>query len=125
MRKYFAIIAAITTFGMGPASAQYQEAVLQKIEVKNAGFDLVIATTKPGGWSFDPQHQSWAHLVYVGNKLAHPITNEMVELTRGVGALSLPTCAFDVQEGRNKQSPVAIYAVPKDAQRRASMLQVR
>ena len=43
---YLAVAAVI---GAVTAHAQQREAVLQKVEVANAGFSIVVATARPGG----------------------------------------------------------------------------
>lgn len=122
MLKQFSICAALVALGMGSANAQYREAVLQKVEVPAAGFDILLATAKPDGWRLEPHLDSWpwAPVVYLGDGLAHPITKELLRLTGGVDALTLPACSFQADDGRGSPGPVALYVVPKDGVRRAS-----
>ena len=50
MLKHLAICAALIAFTSNFASAQQREAMLQKVEVPGAAFDLVVAMPKtPGG----------------------------------------------------------------------------
>ena len=42
-------VTVATVIGTSTAQAQQREAVLQQVEVANAGFSIVIATAKPGG----------------------------------------------------------------------------
>ena len=46
MLKHLTICASLLALGMGSLSAQQQDAVLQRVELPAAGFDLVIATPK-------------------------------------------------------------------------------
>ena len=49
MLKYFSICAALVALGSGSANAQQQEAVLQKMEVPGADFDIILAMPKSPG----------------------------------------------------------------------------
>ena len=46
MLKHLSICVALIAFGIGSASAQQREAILQKVEVPGAAFDLMLATPK-------------------------------------------------------------------------------
>ena len=50
MLKHLSICAMLTAFGLGSLSAQQLEAVLQKVEVPGADFEIVLAIPKyPAG----------------------------------------------------------------------------
>ena len=61
MLKNLMIGAAFIEMAAGPAGAQHLEATLQKVEVPASSFDIVFATAKPGGWTFDPGTQRDAY----------------------------------------------------------------
>ena len=53
MLKHVSICAALIAFSVGTASAQQREAVLQKMEVPGAAFDIILAMPKSQGAIFD------------------------------------------------------------------------
>ena len=53
MLKHLSICAALIAFAAGAASAQQKEAVLQKMEVPGAAFDIILAMPKSQGATFD------------------------------------------------------------------------
>jgi hypothetical protein len=115
MLKYFSISATILLIAMNSANAQQQEAVLQKIEVPNAAFDIVLAMAKPGGTAINLRNQPDPRVVYLmGGELVSAYVGEMQKVFKEIGALTVPACAFHVA-GKDGQAhtPIGIYVVPK------------
>lgn len=60
-------MAVATVIGAGAAQSQQREAVLQRIEIAGAAFEIVIAAPKPGGASADYRATPDPNLVYLGD----------------------------------------------------------
>ena len=114
MLKQLSICAALIAVGTGSASAQQQEAVLQKIAVQGAGFDIILAMPKPAGATYNLAKSPDALLVHlIGDELALGFDGEE-KMLKALDSLQLPVCAFHV-EGKDSKArkPVAVYIVPK------------
>lgn len=112
MLKYISICAALVALGMGPASAQQQEAVLQKIEIPNAGFDIVLVMAKPDAPTIELRGQPDPGVVYLaGGKLVLAYDAAAQALLGDAAALLVPASIFHA-EHRADSSPVAVYVVP-------------
>ena len=76
MLKHLSIFTALIVLGTGSANAQQREAVLQKVEVPNAGFNLVLAMPKPGTPSLylrdQPDPNAVGYLGFHGPSLFFP-----------------------------------------------------
>jgi hypothetical protein len=118
MRNALAIIAALMIIGTGSADAQQQEAILQKIEVPNAGFDLILATAKPGSSLLYLRDQPDANVIYLGTDLVYgysDIKPEMSELL-DLATLMRPACSVQASPAdKQSRTPVVVYIVPKRA----------
>jgi len=100
--------------GAGGAQAQQREAVLQQVEVANAGFSIVIAMAKPGSPTVDYRGQPDPNLVYLAaGDLVYPYTGGRQGLGEEV-IFTAPACSFYV-EGKDfsPRMPVVIYVIPK------------
>jgi hypothetical protein len=115
MRQYLAIGAVLTAL-MSFAHAQQREGILRKIEMPNAGFDLVVATAKPGGSTSDFRSQPDPNLVYLaGGTLVYSDTGPLQELL-DAGMETHSACTFQVPRRDNgPRTPVAVYVIPKGA----------
>lgn len=110
MLKMLSLSAILIALSSGALRAQQQEAVLQKLEVPAGGFDLVIATPKPGAAAFDYREDADPLVVYTpDNKLAFAYDDEARRLLRGA-----PLQGCSLQAGGQA---VTIYAVEKREQR--------
>jgi len=110
MLRLLAICATLIIAAVSAASAQQREAVLQRIEIPGAAFDIVIAMPRPAGVIYDLAESPDALLVNLaGDELAIGFerVDEMLKMAEFVRA---PACSF---KGKGRGSPVAIYAVPK------------
>jgi hypothetical protein len=114
MFKHLSICAALFALAISPATAQ-QEAVLQRIAVPGAAFDIVVASPKAQGVKFDLARSPDALIMQlIGGELALGFDGEK-EMLKALDTLQLPAFAFHT-EGRNGKSrlPVAVYIVPRD-----------
>jgi hypothetical protein len=115
MLKHISICAALIAFATGSVNAQQQEAVLQKIAVPGAGFDIILAMPKsPGGVTYNLGNSPEALLVHlIGDEMALGFDGAE-KMLKALDALQLPVCAFHV-EGKDSKSrkPVSVYIVPK------------
>lgn len=113
MLKQFSICAVLLAFGIGQINAQQpqQEAVLQKIELPGAGFDIVLAMPKSPRTPIDLGSAPEAMVIYlVGGELA--LTFDSAEtMLKARDSLGLPIGAFHT-DGRASK-PIAVYAIPK------------
>ena len=89
--------ALLVTFLAGAAHAQQREAVLQKVEVANAGFNIVIATAKLNGATADFRGEPDPNIVYPADgELVYAYTGRLQELS-DIGILMVPACTFHVE----------------------------
>jgi hypothetical protein len=107
-------LAIATVIGAGAAQAQQREATLQRVEVANAGFDIVIATAKPGSPPVDYRGLPDPNLVYLpSGDLVYAYTASRPDLAEEAIFMP-PTCSFHVDRADySARTPVVIYVIPK------------
>jgi hypothetical protein len=113
LRKLMYVTVA-TAIGAGAAQAQQREAVLQQVEVTNAGFNIVIATAKPGGATTDYREDPDPNLVYLAaGDLVYAYTGGRQDLAEDAIFMP-PACNFRVErKDFSPRTPVVIYVIPK------------
>ncbi len=114
MLKTISICAALVVLCTCAANAQQQEAVLKKLEVPGAGFDIVIAMPKSQtGETIDYSKSPDALVVpLIGGELALAFDDEAAML-KAINTLQLSAGDFDVQsKNRKLPKPIALYVVP-------------
>jgi len=114
MLKHLSICAALIAVATSPANAQQQEAVLQRVEMPGAPFDIVYAMPKPGGVILKLASAPDALIVHlIGGELALSFDSEE-KMLKALDVLQMPVCAFHVDGKVSKSvTPVAVYIVPK------------
>jgi len=114
MFKQLSICAALLVITAGFAHAQQKEAVLERMEVPGAAFDIVLAMPKPQGAIFDLSQSPDALVMHlVGGELALGFDAEDKMLAT-LNSLRMPVCAFHVEgKDRAARNPVSVYIVPK------------
>ena len=115
MLKHLSLCAALLAFGAASANAQQQEAVLQKVTVPGATFDIILAMPKPSGATYNLGNSPDALLVHlIGGELALGFDGAE-RMMKELDTLQLPVCAFHVEGKASKsRKPVSVYIVPKD-----------
>jgi len=113
IRKLIYVTVA-TAISAGTARTQQLEAVLQQVEVANAGFNIVIATAKPGGVTADYREQPDPNLVYLAAAdLVYSYTGGRPVLAEDAIFMP-PACSFHVERRDfSPRTPVVIYVIPK------------
>jgi hypothetical protein len=113
MFKQLSICAALLVITAGSANAQ-QEAVLERMEVPAAAFDIILAMPKPKGAIFDLSESPDALVMHlIGGELALGFDGEE-KMLAALDSLRLPVCAFHVEgKDRGARKPVSVYIVPK------------
>ena len=116
MRTSLAICATLILAAMPAANAQQREAVLQRIEVPGASFDLVLAIPKTPAVIFDFSESPDAHVIHLvggllalGFESAESMLNASDSLRAAVGAFHLR------DNESNARVPIAIYKISKGA----------
>jgi hypothetical protein len=114
MLKHLSICAVLIAFATGSVNAQQQEAVLQKLEVPGAAFDIILAMPKPSGATYNLGNSPDALLVHLtGGELALGFDGAE-KMLKALDSLQLPVCSFHVENKDSKsRKPVAVYIVPK------------
>jgi hypothetical protein len=113
MLRHLSIWAALIAVATGSVNAQQQEAVLQKLTVPGATFDIILAVPKPSGATYDLGKSPEALLVHlVGGELALGFDGEATML-KALESLRMPVCAFHVESKDKPRKPVSVYIVPK------------
>jgi hypothetical protein len=115
MLKQLSVGAALIAVAVGSANAQQREATLQRIAVPGAGFDIVLATPKPGGATYNLANSPDALLVHlVGGELAL-VFEDADRMVKELDALQRPVCVFHVDgKASPSRKPVSVYIVPRD-----------
>jgi hypothetical protein len=110
MLRHLSICAALTVLSMAAAQAQQQEAMLRKIVLQNAGFDIVVAMPRPGAPAVDYRGQPDPTIGYTaGGRLVLALDANVERLVKDFSLLLKPACSLDA--GR---VPVAVFVVPND-----------
>lgn len=114
MLKHLSIGAALFAFATVSAHAQEQAAVLQKIEVAGAGFDIVLAMPKAPAATYDLAKSPEALVLHlIGGELALAFDGEE-KMLKALNSLQMPACAFHVEsKNPTARNPVSVYVVPK------------
>jgi hypothetical protein len=114
MLRYLSIFAALLALGSNPAQAQQQEAVLHRVEVPEAGFDVIVARPSSSRAIINLGRSPDALVIHlIGGELALSFDSEERMLS-ALDSLRLPACAFQVEHvGGTSREPVAVYVVPK------------
>ncbi len=114
MLKLLLTGAAIIAFGIGSASAQQLEAILQKVEVPGAAFDLMLAMPKTPTVIIDLSESPDALVIHlVGGKLALGF-EKAEDMLKATEFLRSPVGAFHIRpDNGNARVSAAVYVVPK------------
>ena len=114
MLKHLTMCATLIAFTSNPAHAQQREAMLQKVEVPGAAFDLVVAMPKTPGAVVDLSESPDALVIHLaGGELALGFESAE-QMLKTYDSLRSPVGAFRVQRnGINSLIPVAVYMAPK------------
>src|SRR6476620_4879299 len=109
MLRQLAISGALVLATMIPATAQQREAILQRVEIPGAPFDLLIAAPKPAGVIYDLAEAPDALLLNLaGGELA--IGFEHVDsMLKTVELVQTPVYSF----GGKGRTAITIFTVPK------------
>ena len=112
MPKYLTICAALLAFTVSSANAQPKEAMLQKIEVPGAAFDLILATPRPQGAAFDLAESPDALVMHlIGGELVLEF-NDAESMLEALDTLRRPVGAVHVKSPDHRSPmPVAVYLV--------------
>ena len=113
MLKHLAIFVALTAFSTAPVAAQQQEAMVQRLGVKGADFDIVLAIPKASSpQTYDLSESPEALIVHlVGGKLALGFEDPETMLST-LEFLRSPACAFQVEtQDGTPPKPAAVYLV--------------
>jgi hypothetical protein len=114
MLKYFSISVVLLTLGLSLGQAQQQEAVLHRVGVPGAGFDIIVARPSSSGETVDTGRSPDALVVQlIGGELALSFDSGE-RMLKALDSLQLPACAFQVERASAvSREPVAVYVVPK------------
>jgi len=110
----FWITSALIAFAGNSVSAQQQEAMLQKVEIPGAAFDLVVAMPKTPGAVIDLNESPDALVIHLaGSELALGFESaEQMLIT--LDSLRSPVGAVHVRrDGVDSPIPVTVYMVRK------------
>ena len=116
MLKHVSICAALLAFGIGSPSARQKEAVLQKMEIPTADYDIILAMPKASGATFDFGETPDALIIHlIGDELAVGFDSEE-QMLKTLSSLLSPVGAFHIRDNENNTTvPVAVYLVAKHA----------
>jgi hypothetical protein len=114
MLKRLSICAAFCALMSAPLVAQQQEAVLKRLELPEAAFDLVVVLPKsPPRPFYDLSESPDALVVHViGGKLVLTFEDEL-EMIKAAEFLKSPVGASRVAGEAKSSVPLAVYVTPK------------
>lgn len=108
-------IALFVTLGSGPLAAQQQEAVLRRMHVSGANFDILLAMPKsPPQWRDDLNMSPDALLIQLTGRELVVTFEDPLEMLKVAEILrsSLGSSHWVSEDGKAR-SPLTIYVVPK------------
>ena len=113
-RLLCAVVAIVTGTGLVHAGEGQREAALQKVELPNASFNLVIAAAKGGGTFEGFRNQPDPNVIYLADgELVYAYTGRLNELAE-LGVVMPPACRFYVERADfSPRTPVVVYLIPK------------
>jgi hypothetical protein len=115
MLKHLTICAALIAFTSNFASAQHREAMLQKVEVPGAAFDLVVAMPKTPGAVVDLSESPDALVIHLAGGELTLGFESAEQMLKTFDSLRSPVGAFRVQRNDvHSPVPVTVYLVRKD-----------
>ena len=114
MLRTLSIFSVLAVLGTGTANAQQREAILQRVEVPNAGFNIALAFAKQGGEPLSFSGLPDPNIVYLADgQLAYAYTEGSQELM-DISTLLAPACTFQVERRDfSPRTPVVVYVIPK------------
>ena len=115
MLKQLSIYIVLTAFGSTSLNAQQQEAVLQRMEVPGAHFDIVLAMPKqPAAAIYDLSELPDALILHLtGGELALGF-DDPIKMIAALELVRSPACTFHVDgKGSESPKPIAVFVVPK------------
>jgi len=120
MLKHVTMVGALLALGAAPVAAQQQEAVLQRMRVAGADFDVVLAIPKSPPRTLDNLNMSPDALIMhlTGGQLAVAFEDprEMVKAAESLrSSVSSFHCVSKDSVSKDSKSctPLALYVVPK------------
>jgi hypothetical protein len=113
-----AIFVGLVAVGAGSAHAQQQAAMLQKLEVTGAGFDIVVATAKRSDAGDNVLADAESLVVSAaGGELAFAVDEDMQKMLKQIRISQYPIAVFHVDSKNGKQPANGIvYIVPRARQ---------
>jgi hypothetical protein len=114
MLKLLSICAALVVFATWPANAQQQEAVLQRIEVPGAAFDLVLATPGTPTVIFDFSESPDALVIYLAGGMLALGFERADDMMKVYDTLNSPVGVFHIRDyASNMRIPITVYKIAK------------
>jgi hypothetical protein len=115
MLKHLMLCGALLALGAGPVAAQEQEAVLQRMRVAGADFDIVLAIPKSPPRVFDGLNMSPDALIIhlTGGQLAVAFEDPHEMLKAADTLLSSVSSSLCVTKDSKSCVPLALYVVPR------------
>jgi hypothetical protein len=113
MLKHLWTCAALAALGTGSANAQQQDALLQKLAVQGASFDIILAMPKSPTVEINLGNSPDALVLHlVGGELALTF-DDAEKMLKALVSLQLPVCSFHVEspDGKSRR-PISIYIAP-------------
>lgn len=115
MLKQLTICAALLGLATAPVAAQQVEAVLQRMQVKGADFDIVLAMPKSPPQRLDSLDMSPDALVMhlAGGELVVAFEDAREMLKAAETLRSSDSSSHWVRNVGERRTPLAVYVVPK------------
>jgi len=127
MLKHLMACGALLALGAAPVAAQQQEAVLQRMHVPGAVFDIVFAIPKSPPPMLDNLNMSPEALIMhlTGGQLAVAFEDAREMLKVADTLRSSASSSNRVSDGGKGRTPLAVYIVPKSNRSSADQLRAR
>jgi hypothetical protein len=115
MLRHVTILGALLALGTAPSAAQQQEAVLQRMRVVGADFDVVLAIPKSPPRMLDNLNMSPDALIMhlTGGQLVVAF-EDPIEMVKAADSLRSSVSSFYCGTKNSKScTPLALYVVPR------------
>jgi hypothetical protein len=114
MLRFLAIFSAFLVVGASPIQAQHQEAVLQRVAIPNAGFDIVLATPKSGNIIYGLDETPDAFVIRLNGGALILAFENAESMIRAMDLLQKPIYASWIMSRDGKfRMPISVYLVSR------------
>jgi hypothetical protein len=115
MLRFLVIFSMFLVGGASPIQAQHQEAVLQRVALPDAGFDIVLATPKSGNIIYGLDETPDAFVIRLNGGVLVLAFENAESMMRAMDLLQKPIYASSIMSRDGKSRvPISVYLVSRE-----------